>query len=214
LADAAYFVKNGLSQILFVTSGRFEEKEIEVYDKLKNVIFDDRIGNFTAIVRTNFPNFRKEEKREEDKKRMINESDKIKKIVGECEKIIYVDNPPLNVEDEDEINLNLKKRKESRKLLLTYLRKCYDVYKPTNLDKINERVGNYVSEKEQIKKLLEDKNLREGERRRLERRVSELENKVAENTKGFFETLTSLPGRAVDNAFNAVIEVGRNCKIM
>lgn len=66
----------------------------------------------------------------------------------------------------------------------------------------------------EIKKLLEEKNLGEEERRRLEKRVSELENKVAENTKGFFETLTSLPGRALDNTFNAVIEVGRNCKIM
>lgn len=46
---------------------------------------------------------------------MIKESDEIAKIIGSCKKVLYVDNPSLDVEDEDEINLSLKKEKNQKK---------------------------------------------------------------------------------------------------
>ncbi|CAG8560042.1 1356_t:CDS:2, partial [Paraglomus brasilianum] len=98
LALMGYSVKDGLSQILFVTDGRLAEEENSTYDLLKKVVFDESIAEYTTIVRTNFA------------------------------EIIYVDNPPVDIADNEEIvNLNMKRREKSREMLLEHLRNvCQD----------------------------------------------------------------------------------------
>src|SRR5436190_24098243 len=52
LAEATNAIKDGLNQILFVTSGRFTEEEIKAYTLLRTVFFNEDIGKYTTIVRT------------------------------------------------------------------------------------------------------------------------------------------------------------------
>nr|CAG8513759.1 9406_t:CDS:2 [Entrophospora candida] len=131
LAEAAHSIKNGLNQILFVTSGRFTKEEVESYNLLRSVIFDDNVIKYTTIVRTNFPEF-------ED----VNKA---------CRKVLHLDNPPLIGRAKE---TNRTTRNESRKRILLHLSACREVYRPENLDQLNERIGNYMTEKEMLEKLV------------------------------------------------------------
>lgn len=201
IADSAYAVRSGLNQVLFVTSGRFTEEEIFTYNLLRDIIFDKDVVKYTTIVRTKFPSFRKPEKCEEDKEKMIKENRELLEIISSCNGVIHLDNPPVvDIDEEDELRINLKKRKNSRTKLLTHLySKCRENYEPTNLDELNDRIGSYVEEKnvlrERLKELEEKvKFLSERERKRTEQemtklkgRLEEVEKVIAEQTQGFFE---------------------------
>ncbi|CAJ0868641.1 4187_t:CDS:2 [Entrophospora sp. SA101] len=67
--------------------------------------------------------------------------------------IIYIDNPPLYGRSKE---TNKIIRDESRKRLLLHLFTCKDIYKPKNLDKLNERIGEYMTEKETLEKMIND----------------------------------------------------------
>nr|CAG8512353.1 9561_t:CDS:2 [Entrophospora candida] len=67
--------------------------------------------------------------------------------------IIYIDNPPLDGRSKE---INKTTRDESRKRLLLYLFTCKDIYKPKNLDKLNERIGEYMTEKEILEQMVND----------------------------------------------------------
>lgn len=68
LAEMAGRVKReGLSQILFVTRGRFSKEEIEAYDLLSSIIFDKEVLKYTTIVRAGFPEFEDQEVCDEDR---------------------------------------------------------------------------------------------------------------------------------------------------
>jgi predicted GTPase len=147
LADASYSIKEGLNQILFATDGRFKEEEIMAYDLLRSVIFDTNVANFTTIVRTKFPEFENPEKCEEDRKAMLEENQKLSEIIKTSKKVIHVDNLP---ETGSYAEVSKKVRENSRTALLTYLRTCQDIYKPENLDGLNERINSYMTEKDQM----------------------------------------------------------------
>ncbi|CAG8776152.1 19639_t:CDS:10 [Gigaspora margarita] len=57
VAQATYSMKEGISQIMFVTSGRFDRSEMLAYSLLKGTIFDEKIAKYTTIVRTRSPRF-------------------------------------------------------------------------------------------------------------------------------------------------------------
>lgn len=66
IAKAVYQVRSGISQVLFVVDGRFDKYEMATYNLLRTIIFDDNITKHTTIIRTNFANFRKKERCQED----------------------------------------------------------------------------------------------------------------------------------------------------
>ncbi|CAI2169544.1 17491_t:CDS:10 [Funneliformis geosporum] len=156
LALMGYSVKDGLSQILFVTDGKLVEEPRSTYELLKKVVFDDELANYTTIVRTNFPDFRKGKKCEEERQNMIENSESMKELIEECKnEIIFVDNPPIDIaNDEDLVYLNKKRREESRERLLNHLKNiCHDaVYKPENLVYLSEKLSKHVNRKEKLKK--------------------------------------------------------------
>jgi predicted GTPase len=149
LALMGYSVKDGLSQILFITDGKLEEGTKYTYDMLEEAIFDSNIARYTTIVRTRFANFRNKEKWEEEKEK--NES--LKDLIKECNGMIFVDNPSVNIiNDEESVDVNKKRREESRKILLDHLKSvCQDnIYKPTNLDTFNSAIGELMAKKERL----------------------------------------------------------------
>ncbi|MEG7979059.1 MAG: 50S ribosome-binding GTPase [Mollicutes bacterium UO1] len=184
LADASYSIKDGLNQILFVTSGRFTEEEVFAYNLLRTVIFDDNVSKHTTIVRTRFAGFRRPEKCAEDKEKMIKENGELSEVIRSCSKVIHVNN--MN-EDEDP---SQKARNDSRTKLITYLRTCQESYKPENLDTLNERISNYMTEKERLQKEMEEMKQKFAENEEVNaRRMQEAEEQRKKDLKELEERL-------------------------
>ncbi|CAG8626067.1 7916_t:CDS:2, partial [Ambispora leptoticha] len=152
IAEAVYLVRKGISQILFVTDGRFDQSEMSTYDLLRTIIFDKEITQYTTIVRTKFPDFRKAKKCQEDVEVLVKEEGRLKEIIESCQKrVIHVDSPSIiaavvDEENEEEresenqvLNINRKKRIKSREILLTNLQNICskkEDYRPEKLAKL------------------------------------------------------------------------------
>jgi len=152
--------EHGINRVFFVTDGRFKEQEAKAFQVLKEVIFDEGVFNNTAIVRTNFAEFRSTSKCDEDVQNLLGLNQTsfpiISKIVQtDRSNIIHVNNPPL-VGSEEEITVAQENRKSSRNVLLAYLAVHETVYKPKNIDEINSRIDGYVNaeknQKERIRR--------------------------------------------------------------
>lgn len=139
---------DGLIKIFFVTNSRFTTEEIEVYQLLDSIIFDNQVSWYTAIVKTKFPEFENETKCEEDRQKFRAENPELARIFN-TNKIIYVNNPPL-VGRPAAIELNKEIRKESRKRVLAHLGRCRNIYRPGNLNTLNQRIKNYKTQKENL----------------------------------------------------------------
>jgi len=146
IAEAAHAVEGGINQVLFVTSGRFTKEEMSTYELLRKAIFDEDIVKYTTIVKTRTPYFRNTEECQEDKKRMINENEKMKEVINSCVKIIHINN--LTKDEEPE----LKSRDDSRAILLNHLITCKDLYSPKNLKELNNKTNNSITKKAQLEK--------------------------------------------------------------
>ncbi|RGB36810.1 AIG1 family-domain-containing protein [Rhizophagus diaphanus] len=195
VAKACYEVREGLNQIFFVIGGRITEEELETYNLLKQIIFNEDIYSYTTIVRTRFTDFEDERRCEEDKEKISQENEKLAELIRICNKLIHVDNPPVKGRS---AATNKEIREVSRERLLKHL--IYDCgnYRPISLDRLNERISSYLTEKEQIKKELEDlkkfqaeeqikteaeKKRYEEEKRKSEQRLAEMEAKIEVQTK-------------------------------
>ncbi|CAG8496529.1 9258_t:CDS:2 [Diversispora eburnea] len=118
-----------LNQVLLVFGGRFTKAETKVFNLIKEKLFKDNedIAKFITLVRTNFADFRNENKCKNDIDRLKTQIGK--EIVESCGegKIIHLDNPPINISGGDsemvetQINLNKKIRELSRKKILDHL---------------------------------------------------------------------------------------------
>nr|CAG8499603.1 11101_t:CDS:1 [Entrophospora candida] len=146
IAETANEIRDGISQILFVTNGRFREKEIDAYYLLQSIIFDDKDAfRYTTIVRTNFPVFEDDAECENDYQDMIKENNKLSQLVKSCKKVIHVDNPPITGRMKQVAE---ETREGSRKKLLNYLKTCTKVYYPPKLDNLNDRIKDHITDVE------------------------------------------------------------------
>jgi len=130
--------ENRINQILFVIGGKFNDDQVKAFNLFKDFIAETGITKFNTIVRTNFPNFKDPKRREEDRDSLLAENEEIREIIGSCNDIIYVDNPPVpekkegidDEEYEDEKKVSERKRGESREIVLTHLTEnCSEIYK-------------------------------------------------------------------------------------
>lgn len=164
IAEAVYLVKDGVSQVFFVSRNRFDQSEMATYDLLRTIIFDQDITKHTTVIRTRFSDFRDEDKCKEDIKLMIKKNDKLAEIVKSCqEKIIHVDNPSIEVEDDNEKRVNERKRTRSRKMLLDHLKKtCQEVsYKPKKLQDLSSDIVDYMEKKKELEEELRKLSFKE-----------------------------------------------------
>ncbi|CAI2180951.1 14916_t:CDS:2 [Funneliformis geosporum] len=121
-----YAAENKINQVIFVISGRFTSEQINAFNIFKNFIAESRITEFTTI----------------DKSDLLAESQELRKMIKSCNGIVYVNNPPIPIIDEEKdsegeiedkkgrISRNEKKRKESREKIFDHLAEyCLEVYK-------------------------------------------------------------------------------------
>ena len=157
IQEAKEYLEQGLSQILFITNGRFTEEERIAYKLLRSVIFDNEVSRYTTIIRTNFPEFENEQACERDRRALRNENRELLDIINSA-RIIYVDNPPINSDNARRNAVNEETREVSREILLTLLGTCQGNYRPENLVQMNERINNYKTEKEKLEEELKEKD--------------------------------------------------------
>ncbi|CAG8804290.1 3886_t:CDS:1, partial [Dentiscutata erythropus] len=154
IAKTIGMMKEGISHLLFIVDGKFNEDEKKNFRLLKEVMFESRISNYTTIVRTRFEKFRNRKDCDLDKKNLFSESKDIAEIIWACNGLIHVDNPSLDISsdddiDEDERQLRILVRKKdkikSREKLLNHLRDNYiGNYKLSSWDKMYLRINNYL----------------------------------------------------------------------
>ncbi|KLL05388.1 MAG: hypothetical protein MRERV_1c064 [Mycoplasmataceae bacterium RV_VA103A] len=158
IAEAVYLAREGVSQILFVTNGRFDQFEMATYNLLRTIIFDESITNHTTIVRTKFEEFEDEEECQADIEKMLAEKE-LCEIVGSCQKrIIHVNNSSLSSK------YGKEERESSREIVLEHLqnlqKKCLgqeEIYKPQKLQFLSTKISDYVEQKIKKRKELEEK---------------------------------------------------------
>ncbi|CAG8504461.1 18540_t:CDS:1 [Racocetra fulgida] len=165
VAKACKKVKEGINQILFVCGEKLTPQEIDAYNILRRVLFDEKldkdITKYITIIRTKFDNFDDEDSCKCDIQSLIeNESSAIVEMIQSCdERVVHINNPPINVkgkEVQDLININKKICKSARKKVIDHLATCEDAYKPGSLDEINERIGCLLNENKELQKQLEE----------------------------------------------------------
>ncbi|PKC68840.1 hypothetical protein RhiirA1_440354 [Rhizophagus irregularis] len=134
-------LSEGINRILFLTNGRFTKEEVEAFNLLRNVIFDDRVTDYTTIVFTNFAKFKDEKACEKNRQGFQQEIGKISMPLASTA-IIYVDNPPIIGFMEPVARIS---REASREVLLNHLRTCQEVYQPEPLKKFRKMLDEFNS---------------------------------------------------------------------
>lgn len=223
--------EEGVNQVMFITSGRFTDEEWKSYNILKTVIFDNDIDNYTTIVKTKFPNFRSATRQSEDIRKINEEGGNFSKVIEWCGSPVYVDNPPID-DDENQVivNINREKRRESRTRLITRLGLCQEIYRPRKLEMMNERIIKYVKEIESLEELLKREGVPPGELINIMALMEKKQDEVVQlmreeiehwKNQGFFE----FAGRKMDEGvkelveitklgLQATVEVSKNCSVM
>jgi len=135
---------------------------------LRKVIFAEDMGKYTTIIRTKFPSFRRSEKCKNDKEKMVAENEDVADIINSSKTLIHVNNLT-----EEEPSLN--SRKECQDTLRTHLIiNCKEIYRPKNLDDLNNRTRNHMDERERMEKEMND--IKEEKRKSEERYAEALKN--------------------------------------
>lgn len=148
IGEAIHFMKKGIKQVLVVVGRRYTKEETDAFDLLKSAIFENNITGYITIVRTHFDNFKNPEKCDKDKEDLKKENKKLSKIIESCNEIVYVNNPSLNIDDEEQKAMNGKIRKDSRQILLTHLNSCQGSYKLNNWDDICVKINDFMNAKQ------------------------------------------------------------------
>jgi len=150
VGEGIHAAKEGINQVLFVFKDRFSPEHVMAFNLFENFISETGITKFATIIRTNFPSFKKEDKCEKDKQDLIDQTKELNQIISSCNGIIHVDNPAIPEIDEDdsdnerEIAIHSKKRKESREKVLNHLAEnCSEIYKLKKWDSINFMMDDY-----------------------------------------------------------------------
>ena len=170
LARTCNYLRGGLSQILFATSGRMTKEELYAFRVIQQVLFNEDVCKFVTIVRTKTSFFQNDAKCKRDIELAMAESDEIRAMYEKVDKVIHVNNPgPDDRPDWPDI------RDKTRLLILARLARCTRLYNPDSLQHIQERVKDHV-EKE----------------KKLEQQLAELNAKMKEQQKEYEETQAGL----------------------
>ncbi|CAB4431272.1 unnamed protein product [Rhizophagus irregularis] len=153
LAKGILSMPEGMNHVLYVIDGRFTGDEISTFNMIRDSIFKSGILDYVTIVRTKFSNFRNKGECETDMKKMREENELIAEIINSCNGVIHVDNPSINIieeEDDDDykdrILVSKNARKKSRKKVLDYLdeKNMDEHFKSENWDVLCNKIVEYI----------------------------------------------------------------------
>src|SRR5258706_1006537 len=173
LKDLIKFIGNeGINQIFLVSGGRFTKEDIEVYNLLESLLFDENVFKYTTIIRTKFPEFTDEAECERDRQKLRQENSDLSKIFSLC-KVVYVDNPPL-IGFPSSAAAARESREISNRKLIMHLGTCRGIYKPGNLISLQRRIDNYQIK---VEELQEKEELVKKQQREFEQELEKAKSK-------------------------------------
>ena len=176
LARACYECRDGIAQVLFVTKDRFTADEIEAFNILRQVLFDDRIVQYTTIVRTNFRHFSDFERCNRDTEALKNSSNyEVSEIFKRVFQIVHIDIPPP-----DQYGSDTARQMSRSKMLVALQRISPYVYKPSNLDRINARIEDFCSREDELDEQMQLLAQREAELEALSRQQQQYASRMAD----------------------------------
>ncbi|CAB4493603.1 unnamed protein product [Rhizophagus irregularis] len=152
IAEGILSMPEGINHVLYVINRRFIGDEISTFNMIRDSIFKSGILDYLTIVRTRFSNFRNKGECETDMKKMREENELIAEIINSCNGVVHVDNPPINIIEEDDddykdrILFNKNARKKSRNKLLTYLeeKNMDEQFKSENWEVLCNEIIEYI----------------------------------------------------------------------
>ncbi|CAG8562361.1 3890_t:CDS:1, partial [Paraglomus occultum] len=177
IIQTIYYLREGISQIVFVTSDRFDDGEIMAY-KLAKTIFasgSEDIDDYITIVRTRFTDFENQEECRKDIDLMIKNGGKLSEIIKKVKekgKIIHVNN---GTEQE---------RNFSRSILVNYLvENCRKVYNESlDLRRLSKAISINMSKIEGLERRKKEE-IGVEDIRILENEIAELRKELRQSTK-------------------------------
>ncbi|CAG8481882.1 863_t:CDS:2 [Cetraspora pellucida] len=199
-AEAVYLAKDGISQVFFVISKKFDQSEMANFNLLKAIIFDQEVVNHTTIVRTRFEKFKDPEKCQEDIDSMVGGGNKLSEIIESCQRrVIYVDNPSLNLVSDKNENEVGKKEREAK----------IENRKEARVDSQDQKIEDSENESEKSfrKKGKEiENNQQELENEKSNLIITTLENELKElaETKKLIEEIQKTEGFIRQKVFNHI----------
>ena len=141
LAQACYECREGINAVFFVTGGRFTVEEADAWDVMWKVLFNPAVIDYVTIVRSKFSHFMNPSAVQTDSEKLKAQKGAARRIMPSVNKIIHVDNPPSNYMGWEET------RQKSRGVLMEHLSQRDSIYKPPELEEVNERISKNVEEK-------------------------------------------------------------------
>lgn len=133
LAAACDAVKDGVHQILFVTSGRMTNEEIAAF-KFIEVLMGREALQYLTVVRTNFAKFDDEDACKADVAKAC-QIESMAAIFTQVKHVIHVSNPPADQAS----------RSRSAAKMYAYLDTCNEVFMPPSLAAINASIGEFMA---------------------------------------------------------------------
>ncbi|KLL04731.1 MAG: hypothetical protein MRERV_13c028 [Mycoplasmataceae bacterium RV_VA103A] len=154
MAKAVHMANGKFNQVFFVSRGRLTTEELDTFDLLRTVIFDEKIKDCTTVVKNGFTQFDRNEETKKDYEKMLGEGNRrISDLLSLSRKFIHVDAP------KDE---NI--RKKTRDVLITELEKCSGKnYEAKELYELGEEIEKISLQLMIIHKKIEDINKSQGE---------------------------------------------------
>ena len=141
LAQACYECREGINAVFFVTGGRFTVEEADAWDIMWKVLFNPAVIDYVTIVRSKFTQFMNPSAVQTDCAKLKAQKGAAGRIMPNVKKIVHVDNPPSQY-------LEWKgTRQKSHGVLMDRISQCSSIYKPPQLEEVNERISNTVEEK-------------------------------------------------------------------
>jgi energy-coupling factor transporter ATP-binding protein EcfA2 len=158
----------GLSQVLFVFSDRFSDKEKEGIRKLAAL----KITNYyITLVRSKFDNFGNKGACEQDKKALEEESPEMSELINNCRGLLHIDNGEQDLRD------------KSRIKVLNYLQNnCEEnPFKPQEWENITVLIEEYFKEKKDLESQKEQANHQD--KVTIEQQIDQLKTTTAQQVK-------------------------------
>ena len=142
LAKACGYLQDGISQILFVTSGETSSAQLDAFHFVQNVLFQVDVSRHITIVRTRTPFFQDPAQCKRDVEALQCQNKQVWSMYDCINKVIHVNNPG-HVGAPDPYWR--QQREQSRLHLLAHLGTCTGLYKPDSVEVIEERIDEYIA---------------------------------------------------------------------
>jgi hypothetical protein len=146
IAEGIIAMPEGINHVLFVIRGSPTQEEINMFNLVKDTLFNSSILDYVTIVRTFFSDFENRVKCEIEANQMLN-------IFNSCNDVICVNNSSINLakadyDDDYEYRafFNNNNRNKSRKIVLDHLDKKSheEPFKLGNRDELYEKINDYL----------------------------------------------------------------------